>query len=95
MYSKSCPPVLVQRPAVELPGQLSIELWLISVLYWVCGQLLTIKAHLDHQTESGTLWEVTTSRRKDSLQSNQGDLYIFNEKHTGLISVSQSKPKSH
>lgn len=63
---KSCPPVLVQRPAVELPGKLCAELWLIPVLYWVCGQLLAIKARLDHQTEPGTLWEVTTLGRKDS-----------------------------
>lgn len=52
--------MLVQHPAVQLPGQLGAELRLIAVIYWVSGQLLAIKACLDHQTESGTLWEVTT-----------------------------------
>lgn len=70
--SALCPPVLVQRPAVELPGQLGAELWLIFVLYRVCGQLLTIKAGLDHQTEPGTLWEVTTLGRKDRFTEQLG-----------------------
>lgn len=57
--------MLVQRPSVQLPGQLCVELWLIPVLYRVCGQLLTVEARLDHQTEAGTLWEVTTLEKKD------------------------------
>lgn len=59
--------MLVQRPAVQLPGQLGAELRLLSVLHWVCGQLLAIEARLDYQTEAGTLREVTTWGRKDGF----------------------------
>lgn len=74
---KSCRPVLVQRPAVELPGQLGVELWLISVLYWVCGQLLTVKACLNHQTQLGTLGEVTTWRQEGQVKKTGEHIFLL------------------
>lgn len=61
------PPVLVQSLAVQLPGQLSVELRLISVLHRVCGQAFPIKAGLDQQTEALTLWEVSTFEGKAAI----------------------------
>lgn len=62
-----CAPVLVQGLAVQLPGQLSVELRIIAVLHWVCGQVFTIEAGLDHQTETLDLWKVSTLGRKAGL----------------------------
>ena len=56
--------MLVQGLAVQLPGQLSVELRIISVLHWVCGQVFTIEAGLDHQTKTLALWKVSTLDKK-------------------------------
>lgn len=72
--SMLCSPVLVKCPTVKFPGQLSVKLWLIFVLYWVCGQLLTIKTRLDHKIELETFWEVTTSRRNNRVRLGQDGL---------------------
>jgi len=55
--------VLVQGPAVQLPGQLGAEDWLVQVLHGVRGQLLAIEAQLHHQAEAGGLGEVAPYRR--------------------------------
>lgn len=57
--------MLVQGLAVQLPGQLGVELGSITVLHWVCGQVFPIKTGLDHQTETLTLWKVSTLAWKD------------------------------
>lgn len=58
------PPVLVQGPAVQLPGQLRVEERMVSVLHWVCGQVFAIKAGLDHQAETLAFWKVSTFGRQ-------------------------------
>lgn len=56
--------MLVQGLAVQLPGQLRVELRVISVLHWVCGQVLAVEGGLDDQTETLALWKVSTLGRK-------------------------------
>lgn len=70
--------MLVQGLAVQLPGQLGVELRMISVLHWVCGQVFTIEAGLDHQTETLALWKVLTLRRKARVYRDEFFMEIMN-----------------
>lgn len=69
-------PVLVQRPAVQLPGQLCVELRLLSVLHRVREQVLAIEAHLDHQAEPRDLGKVAPWRRADDLISINPSFFL-------------------
>lgn len=64
--------MLVQRPAVQLPGQLGAEERLVPVLHRVRGQLLAVEARLDHQTEAGALGEVATWLKEKSSLLQRG-----------------------